>query len=310
MSFLVVGLNPTFQKTLCFSSVIPNTVNRTGVHRLDIAGKGINVTRVLSQLGKKAVYLTQLGGLTRPLFLSFCEEDSLSVEWAESNSPIRFCYTLINGADSSVTELVEESSPVEAGTEQRIIEKFDFILHSEKHAPFECLIVSGTKAAGFPDSLIPLMTKKAKETGLKVFLDVKGKDLTESLRYRPDVIKPNLFEFASTFAPQLIKNNDLAGDDIAVKEEIKTIMLEICGEFGCRIVLTRGGQKIWAADGEDFFEVGFQAVKPVNPIGSGDAFTAGLAAALLDGAGFREAIAEGIRCGALNAGFIKPGVIL
>jgi len=53
MPFLTICLNPTLQKTLCFSSVVPGTVNRTGVHRLDVSGKGINVTRVLTQLGKK-----------------------------------------------------------------------------------------------------------------------------------------------------------------------------------------------------------------------------------------------------------------
>ena len=52
--FLSVCLNPTLQKTLSFSSIVPGKVNRTGVHRLDVSGKGINVTRILTQLGKKA----------------------------------------------------------------------------------------------------------------------------------------------------------------------------------------------------------------------------------------------------------------
>jgi len=310
MSFLTVCLNPTFQKTLCFSSVIPDTVNRTGIHRLDIAGKGINVSRVLTQLGKNAVHLTQLGGPMRPAFLSFCEEDALAVEWVESNSQIRFCYTIINDADSSVTEFVEEARPVGAGTEQRLLEKFDSLLRGRPETPpFDCLIISGTKATGFSDAVIPLMARKAKEKGLTVILDVKGKDLTESLQYGPDIVKPNLYEFASTFAPDLVRNNDLAGDEAEIKEQIKAIMLNTCGKFNCRVILTRGSRKIWAADAERFFEADFQAVKPINPIGCGDAFTAGLAGALKDGAAFSEAIAEGIRCGALNAGLLKPGVI-
>ncbi|MDR2110368.1 MAG: carbohydrate kinase family protein, partial [Spirochaetaceae bacterium] len=44
--------------------------------------------------------------------------------------------------------------------------------------------------------------------------------------------------------------------------------------------------------------------------GSGDAFTAGLTAALEDGASLGEAVAEGVRCGGLNAGFLKVGTIL
>jgi fructose-1-phosphate kinase PfkB-like protein len=323
MSFLTVCLNPTLQKTLRFPSIYPGTVNRTGVHRLDVSGKGINVTRVLTQLGKKAVHLTQLGGELRPLFLSLCEQDGLSVQWVESESQIRFCYTLLSGTDislpngSDVTELIEESEAVGAGTEERLLEKFDNILAHT--ADLSWVIISGTKAAGFSGAVIPAMTKRTKEKGLKVILDIKGKDLSESLKYQPDIVKPNLFEFAADFAPELIKNNELITIDGAAKERIKSAILDMAQKNKCAVILTNGSRKIFAADSnimsaDKFFEVEVQSVKAVNSTGCGDAFTAGLAAALEplvpgDRAGFREAISEGCRCGALNAVFEKPGVV-
>jgi len=316
MSFLTVCLNPTLQKTLSYSSITPGVVNRTGTHRLDASGKGINVTRVLTQLGKSAVHLTQLGGVLRPLFLSLCEQDKLSVQWVESESQIRFCYTLLTDENSpinggTVTELVEESEPVATGTEQRLLEKFDTLLNNND---FTCLIVSGTKAAGFSDAVIPAMTRKAKEKGLIVILDIKGKDLTESLKYEPDIVKPNLFEFASGFAPELIKNNDLITIDDFAEERIKSAVLEMAQKYKCRVILTNGSRKIIAVDadkmsGETFFELKINPVNAVNTIGCGDAFTAGLASAIEEGADFREAINEGCRCGALNAALIRPGVI-
>jgi 1-phosphofructokinase/tagatose 6-phosphate kinase len=328
MAFLTVCLNPTLQKTLRFSSIYPGTVNRTGFHRLDASGKGINVTRVLTQLGKKVLHLTQLGGIMRPLFLSLCEQDDYSVQWVESESEIRFCYTLLSGTESTlsdgdgalpdgstVTELIEESEPVHAGTEERLLEKFDDILASASELNW--LIISGTKAAGFSDAVIPAMTHRAKEKGLNIILDIKGKDLTESLKYQPDIVKPNLFEFAAGFAPELIRNNELITIDDSAKERIKSAVLDIAQKYKCRVILTNGSRKIIAADvlsadasSENyFFEVEVRPVKAVNSIGCGDAFTAGLASALGDGAGFREAISEGCRCGALNAAFVRPGVI-
>jgi len=305
--FLTVCLNPTIQKTLHFSSVIPGTVNRTGIHRLDVSGKGINVTRVLSQLGKKALHLTQLGGDLRSLFLSLCEQDRLNIKWAESKSQIRFCYTIINENDGSVTEYVEESAAVDEGTEERLLKEFDSVLYGA--ADLKCLIISGTKAAGFSHAVISAMVKKAKDKGLKVILDIKGNDLIESLKYQPDVIKPNLFEFAATFAPELIKDNDLINENDAIKEKIKSIILDITQKYQCHIILTNGGKKIIAAEGNNFFEVDVQPFKAVNSTGCGDAFTAGFASVFEDGANFKEAIAEGMRCGILNAGFEKPGVI-
>jgi len=312
MSFLTVCLNPTLQKTLRFHSIYPGTVNRTGIHRLDASGKGINVTRVLTQLGKKVIHLTQLGGSLKTLFLSLCEQDGLFVQWAESGSQIRFCYTLLSEADDSVTELIEESEAVCAGTEEQLLGGFDNIL---VHAPdLSWVIISGTKAAGFSDTVIPAIMQKAKEKNLKIILDVKGKDLTEGLKYQPDIVKPNLFEFAADFTPELIKNNELAEIGDSARERIKSAVLDMAQKNKCSVILTNGSRKIIAVDansmfGNAFFEVGFQPLKAVNSTGCGDAFTAGLAAALEDGAGFREAISEGCRCGALNAALIRPGVV-
>jgi 1-phosphofructokinase family hexose kinase len=313
MSVLTVCLNPTLQKTLRFSSIVPGTVNRTGTHRLDASGKGINVTRVLTQLGKKAVHLTQLGGALRPLFLSLCEKEALSVDWVDSESQIRLCYTILTENDSGITELVEESEPVAAGTEQRLLEKYDSVLGNVSRN-FKFLIISGTKAEGFSDTLIPVMVRKAKENGVKVILDIKGKDLIECLQYEPYIIKPNLFEFASTFAPELIKDNDLA-DYEKKPQKIGSVLSDLVKKYGCSIILTNGSRNVLAVNsadktgGDKHYEIDIPAVKAVNTVGCGDAFTAGLACALDDGASFDNAVSEGIRCGALNAGLLRPGVI-
>jgi fructose-1-phosphate kinase PfkB-like protein len=206
-------------------------------------------------------------------------------------------FALANPVGAGITEQVE----------QRLLEKFDSILGASPD--LKCLVISGTKAAGFSNTVIPSMTRKAKENGLRVILDIKGKDLIESLQYEPDVIKPNLLEFAATFAPDLIGENDMIAEDAAAKEKIKSAILDTAQKHNCRVILTNGSRKTLAADRDKFFEVEFESVKAVNSTGCGDAFTAGLAAALEDGADFREAIGEGTRCGAKNAALVRPGVI-
>jgi len=299
--FLTICLNPTLQKTLCFSSVVSGAVNRTAVHRLDASGKGINVTRVLNQLGKKVIHLTQLGGTMRPLFLSLCEQDKLSVEWVESNSEIRFCYTVINESDNRVTELVEESDAVTAGTGERLLDKYDSLLANPLFfREISSVIISGTKAAGFSDAIIPSMVCKAKEKGLRVILDIKGNDLIESLQYEPDIIKPNLEEFKATYD----------------KKPGKDMLIELARKYKCCIILTNGRRKTLAVEKNDYFELAVPIVKAQNTTGCGDAFTAGLAAALEDGwsakqpLDFKAAINEAMRIGALSAVNGKPGSII
>ncbi len=300
-AFLAVCLNPTLQKTLRFPSITRDKVNRSAEHRLDASGKGVNVARVLSQLGRPATHLTHLGGDFRQVFLELCGRDGLAVEWVESGSQIRFCYTAIDAADSSVTELVEESAPVGPATEGALLERFERILPS-----FGTLIVSGTKAAGYSDAVVPEMTRLAKRNGLRVILDVRGADLVGSLQHGPDVVKPNLHEFLATYLPECV-NAD--AEDRAMKDRVADKARAIAAEYGCRVVLTRGARSVWLCEGRDFSEVAVAAEVPVNTTGSGDAFTAGLAAALADGAALAEAVREGGRCGALNARLLKPGAI-
>jgi len=97
--------------------------------------------------------------------------------------------------------------------------------------------------------------------------------------------------------------------DDSAKERIKTAMLDMAQKHNCRVILTNGSKEIFAVDSNTFFEVGVQSVRAVNSTGCGDAFTAGLAAFLDEGATLNEAIAKASRCGAMNAALIRPGVI-
>jgi 1-phosphofructokinase/tagatose 6-phosphate kinase len=293
-SILSICLNPTIQKTLAFSNITTNRVNRTVGHRLDASGKGINVSRVLTQLGKKCMHLTQLGGSFRDIFLELCAQDGLAIEWVESHSPIRFCYTLINNKDKSVTELVEEGEQVEAGTGDRLMAAFDRLLPD-----ISTVIISGSRAAGFSDLLLSEMVRKAKAQAVRVILDIRGRDLLECLPYKPDIIKPNYSEFISTFTPELpIK-----------KAGVMDICRELASKYETQIILTKGTRPIWCIENGQLQEFPVDYCKPLNTTGSGDAFTAGLASALEDGLPLKEAIAEGARCGKLNAGLLRPGVI-
>jgi 1-phosphofructokinase/tagatose 6-phosphate kinase len=298
-------MNPTLQKTLRFSSIRTDQVNRTGDHRLDASGKGINLCRVLTQLGKENEHLTQLGGALRPLFLELCAGDGLAVKWVESGSAIRFCYTLIDQAGGSVTELVEESEPVGEGTEERLLAAYGEALPAHG-----TVLISGTMAPGFSGDLIPFMVRAAREQGRRIILDIRGEDLLHSLPLEPDLVKPNLLEFAGTFAPELIRSGSIAGETGEVKTRVREICRFLCEKYRTRIVLTQGSGSVWFAEGDRFSEFTFEPLKPVNTTGSGDAFTAGLAAVLAEGGSLEEAVAEGVRCGGLNAGLLKVGVII
>ena len=308
-SFLCVCLNPVVQKTLVFEGLVKDEVNRSGEHRVDASGKGVNVARVLVQSGRRAIHLTQAGGPTRDWFLSLCAADGIDLRWVESGSDIRFCYTLIDSSDRSATEIVEEAKPVSSETGARVLAEFDRALPE-----CDALIISGTKAAGYPADIFPEMSKRAREAGRLVVLDIKGGDLLASLSARPDIVKPNLHELLSTWPLSSAKSGSPAGasthSEEALRDHVASIAAELHGHWGTRLVVTRGSRPTWFWDDSALCEEPVIPRVQLNPTGSGDAFTAGLTATLAEGGGLRDAIREGNRLGGLNAEHLKPGSIV
>lgn len=300
IGFLCVCLNPVVQKTLIFKNLEPGEVNRTAKHRVDAAGKGICPTRVLTQLGERAINLTQLGGPTRDWFLSLCEADGLSVRWVESGAPIRFCTTIIDESSRHATELVEEALPVDAGTSERILEAFVSLLPE-----VNVVLLSGTVAAGIAPGTMARLAAAAGRTGRRLYLDIKGADLLECLQQHPVCVKPNLEELAATMgAPYaLVKNDDEA------RRLVERAGRDYHSRYGALLVVTRGSRPTLYWDGSYLGEKPADTVDAVNPIGSGDAFGAGIARIFERGGSLEAAVAEGTRLGGLNAASLKPGSI-
>lgn len=297
---LTICLNPVIQKTIVLPDLVENQVNRSHEYYNDASGKGVNVTRVLTQLGERVVHLTQLGGRFRDYFLSMAEQDGLNIQWVESFSEIRSCYTLLNQSRKTSTEIVEEAVPVEKGTEQRILDLYHRLLPN-------CagIIISGTKATGFSDAIFPEMVRLAKQQGKFVILDYRGKDLLNSLPFQPEIIKPNYQEFVNTFFPR-----ESAAVSVDLDNLIQEKMRQIYREYRSTTILTRGSREVLYVEQGAIQSIQPEKITPVNTIGCGDAFTAGLAASWLRGRELLVAIQNGLACAKRNALLLRPGVIL
>lgn len=301
--FLVVCLNPTIQKTIILSELIENEVNRSSKYQTDAAGKGVNTTRILNQLGMDAVHLTQSGDRGEYL-RELIERDKLPLITAPNTSYIRTCTTLINKSNGTVTEIVEESPPVDNEAEKKIMDLYKNLLMETEN-----VIIAGSKALGFGDTIFPKMVKLAKASGKTVILDYRGKDLLNSIPYKPDIIKINFPEFVSTFfKDSLIGEHE---ENLELKAMVIEKMKELLSVYGIRTILTRGTMPVLYIDSDAVIkEEEIRLVKTVNTIGCGDAVTAGLAFKLVLGKNLEEAVRFGIDCGSKNAALIRPGVIM
>jgi len=292
MSVLSVCLHPVLQRTCELERLQENRVNRCLSLRIDASGKGVNVTRVLSQLGKEVVHLTPLGGAFKDFFLRLVEKDGLHLDWVDSESEIRICYTVISRSKHTATEIVEEAPPVGPATDALIRGRFVQLLTCA-----DTLILSGSKAAGFNQDIFPWMVQQAKAQGRNVILDVRGPDLLQSLPHQPDLIKPNFREFLATFFP----------GRQAVAEERWRRKMEELQEQGIGVILTQGPGPVFYTSAAGICRKEVGPLTAVNAIGSGDAFTAGLASVWCETRDLEAAVAKAVWCGQQNALQLKPG---
>lgn len=298
--FLSVCLNPTFQRSVRIPKLEIGEVARADSAQLDIAGKGVNTTRVLSQLGAPVRHLTHLGE-GKELLLDLCGGEGLDIVWAPSNSPIRTCITLLDDETRSTTEIVEPTEPVDESTVQNIR-----TLYEKELDVADWVILSGSKAPGYPTDLFAEFCQMADKRGITVAVDYRGEELLASLESHISVVKINLVEFVSTFLPGMPVSE---GDDSEVVEHAKEKMQELSAN-GCDYVITRGAREVLYSRNGSIDSMVPPKIVPVNSIGSGDAFCAGLSFSLANGKPLEDAVAEGARCGAVNAGILKPGTLI
>ncbi len=293
---LTVCLNPTFQSTMLFDSYSEGEVNRCSTHYLDVAGKGMNTARILSQLGAEASWLTHLGGPRKEEMLTLCAKDAVQVIHTDSASPIRTCTTIIcNGV---CTELVQNPEPVSDICEQSIR-----VLFSGEISRAEALIICGTRAPGYSKGLYRDFVKEAKEAGKFVLLDIKGEDLLSCLPYRPDVIKPNFSEFVETFFGEKVPEQ---GENANLLERVFVKMESLKKEFGCKSVISRGKHDLLLFD-ESPATVAIEPTQVVNSIGCGDTLTASLTLSLIQGHSLQHAASIATKHATIQAKTIHPG---
>lgn len=300
-SVLTICLSPTFQMIVSVA-YHENEVNRSSQHLLLASGKGINVSRVLSNLGRPCVNITQLGGPRVAEFIALCNKEFINVRYVPVSAEIRTCITIIDDQRKTSTELVEEPCPVDDEASDKVFKLFQAELPNH-----EAVIISGIKAPGFSNDLYPKIVDESHKSGKLVILDIKGNDLKACLPSHPTIIKPNLSEFCQTFfdQKQVMENED----NEYLKEAVERVAKSLFEEHGVKSVITRGRFDTWVYDGKRLLVVPNKTGCPiVNTIGCGDTLTAGLAHSLLEGKKLCDSVAFGMVCALKKASHIGQGL--
>jgi tagatose 6-phosphate kinase len=291
---LCVGTTPAAQRVMVFRRLTLDAVNRAATTLDGAAGKALNVAKVLKALGQEPVLTGFFGGDRGRWLRAELEARGIELDIVEVDAPTRECVTVIDESNGTHTELVEESRPVTPGN----YEQFRRIVH-RRALQAQAVVMSGTITPGGPMDLYFDGTRLAHATGALSVVDAQGAALTEALRARPGLIKPNRTELAATLGCEL-------RDEAALVSAMREMRRRGAG----RVVVTAGKEASYALDGESCWKIQGPVIRAVNPIGSGDAFTAALVWRLLAGDELGEACRWGAACGAANALTLMAGEVI
>jgi 1-phosphofructokinase family hexose kinase len=268
-----------------------DAVNRARVTEDGAAGKAVNVAKVLKLLGAEPVAMGVLGGDRGAKIRSILNQRGIQTEFLEVAAATRECITVIDDESGTHTELVEESKPVNAVAYHGLIEAAASRVKSSR-----AVVMSGTLTPGGPVDFYFRCAQLANQAGVLTVIDAHGEPLEAALKAAPTVVKPNRVELASMLQRELRTEAEVIG---AMRE---------LQQMGARqIVVTAGKEPTLAFDGQVFWRITSPVIKPVNPTGSGDAFSAGLTWRLTQGEMLSDACRWAAACGAANALTLMPG---
>ena len=157
--------------------------------------------------------------------------------------------------------------------------------------------VSGKLPAGAPEDACSRIARMVRKAGGRLVLDVQGSPLLSALEYRPALVKMNDHELALTLP-------ETAGGVEAGAEELLR-------RGAGAVLITCGAEPAFARDADIAFRLHPPKIRALNPVGSGDASTAGLMLEWAKGNPFPEALKTAMACGAANAlnlhcGLVRP----
>lgn len=283
------GFTPCIQRILEFKTVEKDAVNRAPNVSIGIGGKGANTARMVTQLGEVPSLVGFAGGANGRLLEEFLTQEQVPFRHVEVEGETRICQTLVEQGNPETTELVEEMPPISSAEWQRMLALFTSFDLSDAVVP-----ISGKLPAGAPVDAYAQIVKMVAEQGGRVILDAPGEPLLLAMEYKPYLVKINDVELLQT----------CGGDDL----------LAACRDLIRRgaqsVLITRGSRTAFYVTDKEVLEIIPPKIAAVNPVGSGDAVTAGVAVELSRGKSPADAIITGMACGAANAlnlisGFLK-----
>jgi 1-phosphofructokinase/tagatose 6-phosphate kinase len=291
---LTVTLNAAVARTLVVPSLTLGHRHRAPESITLAGGKGINVARSLRTLGVPVLATGFAGGRNGDAIRDGLSAAAIPFDLVEIEGYSRTSTAIIDpmaGTQTEINEYGPEVNPSEVREFTRRLE------HLMEYAT--AVVFAGSLPPNLDESFFVGLVQRSRERGLYTVVDSTPSVLRAVMKANPSLVSPNQHEAESVVGFDFIEEGDF------IRSLSRLVEL---GASGACITSREGHSYLTVEDGRVVSGLA-PTVETLSPIGSGDAYLAGLLAGLLH----RElAPVDAVRlaagCAAANAETLGAGL--
>lgn len=269
-----VTLNPAIDKTMVIDNFKAGAVNRELSLRVDAAGKGVNVSKVIQKLGGKSRAIGILAGNTGEFIKSELDRMKIENDFMVIEGQTRTNTKIVDRLNNLVTDINENGPLVLEKDLKKFEESFIKNITEDSIAVF-----SGSVPRNVDKKIYKRLIDAAKAKGVKTILDADGQLFAEGLKAGPYLVKPNIHELERFFSKEIKSLEDIINYG-------KKIL-----DYGIEYVVVSRGEKgsVFITNERIAIVEGIE-VKVKSTVGAGDSLVAAVALAMDRGYSFEEMI--------------------
>ncbi len=285
-------LNPTIDLASEAQRVEPIRKVRTFNERQDPGGGGVNVSRVVKELGGETMALILTGGVTGRFLEELLDDAGVPCRSIPIAGQTRISHTVLDQANQLEYRFVARGPHVSE-------HEWGAALEALRHAE-GWIVASGSLPEGVPADFYARAATIAQERNQPFVLDTSGEALRAAVeRGGIHLAKPSLGEFESLVGRQLRDeaSQEAAAVELARSGRVKILAVTL-GRDGALLATEHGTLRLPALD-----------VVVKGAVGAGDSFLAAMTLALAHGRSAEDAFAWGVAAGAAavsHAGTAHP----
>ncbi|MCR4563561.1 MAG: 1-phosphofructokinase [Clostridiales bacterium] len=277
-----VTFNPAVDYTVRADTIKTGEVNRTFDEHIYVGGKGVNVSLVLKRLGFESVASGFTAGYTGQLIEGELRKNGIQTDFVRVKSG----FSRINvKLTDSATQLNGSGPSVSKNELQLLYSKLELLSKGD------FLVLSGSVPGSMPQNTYERILEFLSGRGVLAVVDAEGKLLTNTLKYKPFLIKPNREELEDIF------KKEMQTDDEIIQAAVR---LQKKGARNVLISLDEDGALLLDETGK-IHRQGTRKGTVINPVGAGDSMIAGFLAGYLKKKDYAYALKLGTAAGTATA---------